>query len=81
VACYETIGVTLGPSEQAALHSADVLFIGAPSAWAVARAYVTSDAWVVVPGPATGAEVRPEHARVIEGWGPHLRTDLAGLSR
>lgn len=80
IACYETIGVTLDSSDAATLRGADVLFVGAPSAWAVARENVERDTWVVVPGPSTGAVVRVEHSRVIEGWGPQLRTRLAELS-
>jgi uroporphyrinogen-III synthase len=81
VACYETIGVTLGPNDAEMVRHADVLFIGAPSAWAVARPYVMSDTWVVVPGVSTGAVVRSDHQRVIEGWGPQLRTQLDALSQ
>jgi uroporphyrinogen-III synthase len=80
VACYETVGLALDPSDAATLRNADVIFIGAPSAWTVAREYVKSDAWVVVPGATTGATVRFDHARVIEGWGPQLKTRLAELS-
>jgi uroporphyrinogen-III synthase len=80
IACYETVGVTLDPSDEAALREADVLFIGAPSSWSVARDLVTTEAWVVVPGPSTGASVRRDHSRVIEGWGPDLAATLAELS-
>jgi len=80
IGCYETVGVTLDQSGREILRDADVLFIGAPSAWAVARENVAPDAWVVVPGASTGAVVRVDHPRVIEGWGPHLRTRLAELT-
>jgi uroporphyrinogen-III synthase len=80
VACYETVGVTLDLDDAETLRRADILFIGAPSAWAVARALVSSDTWVVVPGESTGAVVRVDHARVIEGWGPALTTRLDDLS-
>jgi uroporphyrinogen-III synthase len=80
VACYETVGVTLDPNDTAILRNADVLFIGAPSAWSGARAYVRSDAWVIVPGASTGSIVRSEHPKVIEGWGPQLRSRLTELS-
>jgi len=63
------------------VRDADVLFIGAPSAWAVARDFVANDTWVVIPGASTGAVVREDHRRVIDGWGPHLATRLADLSR
>lgn len=79
IACYETIGVSLSSSEAQTLRDADVLFIGAPSAWAIARDHVSNDAWVVVPGISTAAGVRADHPRVIEGWGPDLRTRLAEL--
>ena len=80
VACYETVGVRLDSSAATILRRADVLFIGAPSAWMVAREYVASVAWVVVPGTSTGAAVRTDHPKVIEGWGPHLEKRLAELS-
>ena len=80
IACYETVGALLEKSGKETLRDADVLFIGAPSAWAVARENVGPDTWVVVPGASTGAVVRVEHPRVIEGWGPHLRTRLAELT-
>jgi uroporphyrinogen-III synthase len=80
IACYETIGASLSPSDEVTLRDADVLFIGAPSAWAVAREYVRNDTWVVVPGSSTATDVRVDHPRVIEGWGPDLATRLAELS-
>ncbi len=70
----------LDPAEIESLRDADVVFIGAPSAWAVAREFVRTAAWVVVPGASTGAVVRDDHPRVLEGWGPDLRTRLAELS-
>jgi uroporphyrinogen-III synthase len=81
IACYETVGLSLTSSDAQTVRDADVLFIGAPSAWAVARDFVSDDTWVVVPGTSTGAVVRTDHDRVIEGWGPHLATRLAELSR
>lgn len=81
VACYETTDLPLDSNDAETLHRADVLFIGAPSAWAVARAHVTDSTWVVVPGATTGAAVRVDHSRVIEGWGPQLRAELATLAR
>ncbi len=81
IACYETVGLSLTSSDAQTVRDADVLFIGAPSAWEVARDVVTDDTWVVVPGASTGAAVRADHDRVIEGWGPHLTTRLAELSR
>ncbi len=69
VACYETVGVELDAAQGASLRGADVVFIGAPSAWRVARPYVRPDAWVLVPGPTTRDEVAAEHGRVTLGWG------------
>jgi uroporphyrinogen-III synthase len=80
IPCYETVGVPLGASDAETLRDADVLFIGAPSAWAVAREHVAIDTWVVVPGSSTAAIVRAEHPRVVEGWGPDLATRLTELS-
>ena len=80
IACYETEGVTLASMDIETLHAADVLFIGAPSAWAVARPHVRDETWVVVPGASTGDAVRVDHVRVIEGWGPELRSRLAAMT-
>jgi hypothetical protein len=80
IACYETIDVALGEDERETLRLSDVLFIGAPSAWKVARQDVRPEAWVVVPGATTGAAVGVDHSRIVEGWGPHLRTRLDELS-
>jgi uroporphyrinogen-III synthase len=79
VACYETVALVPTQTERDRLRAADVVFIGAPSAWAVARAFVGAQAWIVVPGASTGAVVAAEHERVIEGWGPHLRQRLASV--
>ena len=80
VACYETHAVTLSASDEQLVREADVVFIGAPSAWSVARELVTAATWIVVPGASTATEVRRDHVRVIEGWGPELRTRLVALS-
>jgi uroporphyrinogen-III synthase len=77
VACYETLPLVPSDGERTLLRTADVIFVGAPSAWAVARDFVAKGAWIVVPGATTGAVVAAEHERVIEGWGPHLRQRLA----
>ena len=77
VACYETLALVPSDEDQALLADADVVFIGAPSAWSVARAFVARDAWIVVPGATTGAVVAQQHERVLEGWGPSLRQRLA----
>jgi uroporphyrinogen-III synthase len=72
VACYETLPVALSEHDAAVLHDADVVLIGAPSAWAVARELVNPSTWVIVPGVSTGDVVRSDHERVLEGWGPAL---------
>lgn len=79
LACYETVGVTPDEAGAAALRDADVVFIGAPSAWRIAQAFIATSTWVVVPGATTGGEVRARHDRVIEGWGPDLRATLVAL--
>jgi uroporphyrinogen-III synthase len=79
LACYDTVPAALSGTDEAALRDADVVFIGAPSAWAVAEDFVGRDALVIVPGATTAAEVCRHHARVFEGWGPQLRTLLRGL--
>jgi uroporphyrinogen-III synthase len=80
VACYETIPLTLDAIDVTKVRAADVLFIGAPSAWTVAREFVDRDTWVVVPGATTAEFVRHDHERVIEGWGPDLEARLVELS-
>jgi uroporphyrinogen-III synthase len=79
LACYETFPAVLTTEEESQLRDADVIFIGAPSAWMVARAVVSATAWVIVPGTTTAGAVRRDHERVIEGWGPQLREDLLRL--
>ena len=53
LACYETVPAELTPSDESNLREADVAFIGAPSAWRVAAAFIEPACWVVVPGPST----------------------------
>jgi uroporphyrinogen-III synthase len=79
VACYATVPVELTPEQAGRLGHADVIFIGAPSAWAVAQPHVREATWVVVPGETTGDAVRASHARVHVGWGPDLAATLLGL--
>jgi uroporphyrinogen-III synthase len=78
LACYETAPATLRGSDEKRLRTGDVIFIGAPSAWTVARGLVRPDALVVVPGATTAEIVRGSHDNVIEGWGPELKERLAG---
>jgi uroporphyrinogen-III synthase len=79
IACYETVPSTPDEAGAQLLRDAQVVLIGAPSAWSIAREFVSPNAWVVVPGPTTGSAVRAQHQRVIEGWGPSLRERLATL--
>lgn len=79
LACYETVNADLSGADQATLREADVIFIGAPSAWAVAEDFVSERALVVVPGSTTAGAVQRTHTRIVEGWGPHLREVLASL--
>jgi len=79
LACYETVPAVLTGDDETTLRDADVVFIGAPSAWLVARAFVADSAWVIVPGATTGDAVRRDHERIIEGWGPDLREHLLAL--
>ena len=79
LACYETVPVDLDDSGREVLASADVVFVGAPSAWRLCQEFVRESAWVVVPGSTTGDEVRLTHDRVIEGWDPSLRDVLDSL--
>jgi uroporphyrinogen-III synthase len=79
LACYETMPASLTSDDESSIREADVIFIGAPSAWLVAKSLVAESAWVVVPGSTTGDVVRRDHDRVIEGWGPELREHLLAL--
>jgi len=79
VACYETVAMELTSQQRETLANADVVFIGAPSAWEVAKDYVSPGAWVVVPGSTTGDAVRASHDQVLEGWEPAIRDVLATL--
>lgn len=79
LACYETLPALLSEADMDTLRAADVVFIGAPSAWRVASDFVEARTVVVVPGATTSAAVRATHARVLEGWGPEVREHLASL--
>lgn len=80
VACYETTPVVPDEHQATVLRDADAVLIGAPSAWAVARAYVLPQTWVVVPGATTAEVVHRDHQRVLERWGPSLADVLASMS-
>jgi uroporphyrinogen-III synthase len=74
--CYETTPLNLSPDEEAILKEADVIIIGAPSAWQAAKPFVSASTWVVVPGETTADEIRGEHERVRVAWGTELRPFL-----
>ena len=76
---YRTCEVDLDATATSKISHADVLFVGAPSAWRQARGHVSPATWVVVPGSSTGEVVRLDHARVLEGWSLELRDTLAAL--
>ncbi len=78
LACYETWPTMLRASDEQALRSGDVIFIGAPSAWAAAQGLVRPESLVVVPGATTAEVVRAVHQNVMEGWGPDLKERLSG---
>ena len=70
--CYETVGAELDQKQRDELSSADVVIIGAPSAWKVAKPHVRSEAWVIASGEITASEIRDDHNRVKIGWGKSL---------
>ena len=80
-ACYETIPAELSMNSQAVLAGAEVIFIGAPSAWAVARSFVRKECLVVTSGATTGAIVRETHDYTIDGWGEESKNLLAEMAK
>lgn len=64
VVCYSTQSVELTKSERRGLRRAQVVVIGAPSAWNVARHEVSPHAVVVTWGETTASAVRADHAVV-----------------
>jgi uroporphyrinogen-III synthase len=79
VVAYDTVAAEVDDGVAWLLARADVVVIGAPSAWNVARTYVSSSSWVVVPGATTAAAVKRDHAKVIEAWGAELGAVVASL--
>lgn len=75
VPCYETVARELSASEQLALASAHVIFVGAPSAWRVVEPWLVESALVVVPGATTAAQVDARF-EVMEGWNDELARRL-----
>lgn len=80
VECYETVPAVLEDADRRRLAAADVVVVGAPSAWAVVRDLVDAAAWVVVPGETTRAAVEADHARVVAAWGDGATARLAALA-
>jgi uroporphyrinogen-III synthase len=79
LACYETLPAVLSAGDKQLLRRADVVFIGAPSAWHVAEGFIDPRTWVIVPGATTAEEVRRSHENVVEGWGPSVVEHLRAL--
>lgn len=77
--CYTTRPCALNAEQQAGLHRAEVLIIGAPSAWDVAAPFVSPTTVVVVPGLTTARAVQRDHARVVEAWGPTMGVAVANF--
>ena len=77
VACYETRPIPPDEIGRRLIAEADVVVIGAPSAWAVAREFVAPTSLVVVPGESTARSVEVDHERTLVGWGPSWRVALA----
>lgn len=77
VHCYETRATELSATQQAELQGADVVIIGAPSAWQAAAPFISNDCLVVVPGESTAQAVRRSHSRVLQSWGPAMGTVIA----
>lgn len=76
LACYETTSRELSAGERQTLRDADVVFVGAPSAWRVVGTFVNERALLVVPGDTTAHEVgggRP----IMVGWDETLADRLA----
>jgi uroporphyrinogen-III synthase len=79
VVCYETLPVALSEESMVTLRSADVVEIGAPSAWSVAREHVSPSALVLVPGATTAEVVHRDHERIAVRRGQSVRELLASL--
>lgn len=73
VACYETTPRELDDDEREVVRCADVVFVGAPSAWQQVTATVSPATWILVPGETTRAVVAKTHHRVLVAWGENWR--------
>jgi predicted phosphodiesterase len=76
IAAYDTVALELDDVATAQLRDCDVVFIGAPSAWHVAREWVRENALVIVPGSTTAEVVSRDHARLVVGWDDRAREAL-----
>ena len=68
IKCYRTLPVQPTAEQQGLLLAADVIAIGAPSTWTVAKPFVNESTWVVVPGATPATVVAESHPRVVVGW-------------
>jgi uroporphyrinogen-III synthase len=81
VACYRTVLRALTTQEREILAHAQVLFVGAPSAWTAVQGLVSPETVVVTSGETTGSLVRGTHPTVFVGWGEETRILLAELAK
>jgi len=81
VSSYETLPVELTEGEIVEIGSADVLFIGAPSAWSVAEQFVGEKTVIVAKGETTAQVVKVSHPETIVGWGSETKEILAELAK
>ena len=68
IKCYRTLPVQPTAEQQGLLLAADVIAIGAPSTWTVAKPFVNESTWVVGRGATTATVVAESHPRVVVGW-------------
>lgn len=81
IPCYETLPLALNLGDQELLKRADVVFIGAPSAWSVAKSHVAPEALVVTSGETTAQEVRLTHENVLIGWNEESKRRLLEMAK
>jgi uroporphyrinogen-III synthase len=67
VTCYETVTARLDIEQRELLAEADVVVVGAPSAWEVARGVIARGATVVALGATTTRAVAQDHDHVVDG--------------
>lgn len=81
IECYETLPAVLDDESVDLFRRADVVFIGAPSAWRSGQHLVSPDAWVLVPGTTTLEVVRATHERTLVGWGRAFQSAWAHVEQ